>query len=121
MTRLKILLLVMFFAMPNLVLAQGSGNSRAGRSDFGVTKSVKGKILDISQEEGLVLIEDRKGNRFVAKVTENTKFKADKRTELRELSEAKELALEHFKVGHSVQMRFRAVDGAMMELKLRRT
>ena len=122
MTHLKLALIGLTLLLaPSVALAQGSGVPRTNGSDFSVTRSVKGIIVDMSLEEGLVLVENKKGERFVAKVTKDTKFKADKKTELRALAEAKELALEHFKVGHAVQMRFRAADGSMRELKLRRT
>ena len=124
--RWKMLLTMLLLAVPHLVFAQGSGTPRIGASSRGdfphnVTRSVKGIIMDINLEQGLVLVQDKDGERVVAKVDERTKFKADKKTELRELSEAKELMLEHFQVGQAVKMRYEAKTNRLVELKLRKT
>ncbi len=103
---------------PAIGWAQGSGSTGPSDGSFRVTHSVRGTLVQIDLEKGLVTVKDRKGNVVTAKVSEGTSLKADKGTALRELSEQGELSLGHFERGSPVKMTFRSVDWSVLELKV---
>lgn len=105
---------------PVMGWAQGSGSGPTDGS-FRVTLSVRGTLVHVDQEQGLVSVKDRKGNVVTAKVSPGTTLKADKGTALRELSEQGELSLAHFEVGSPVKLTYRSVDWTALELKVLRS
>ena len=78
---------LLIFSLPVGLMAQGSGSvSRPtrtggyGSSPFAVTRSVKGTIVEIQAEKGIVVVQEKNGKRHVLKVGEKTEFKAGKKT-----------------------------------------
>ncbi len=104
---------------PAIGWAQGSGSTGpADGGSFRVTQSVRGTLVQLDLEKGLVSVRDRKGNVVTAKVSEGTTLKADKGTSLRQLSEQGELSLAHFETGFPVKLTYRSVDWSVLELKV---
>jgi hypothetical protein len=117
--QLKMFALSLFAILaPSLGFAQGSGSTSPNEGSFRVIHSVRGTIMHIDEEEGLVTVEDRKGNVVTAKMSKGTTLKADKGTAFRELSDEGELALSHLKTGLPVKLTFRSVDWTILELKV---
>jgi len=98
--------------------SQGSGSTAPADGSFRVTQSVRGTLVQIDVEQGLVSVKDRKGNVITAKVSKGTILKADKGTALRELSEQGELSLAHIQKGSAVKLTYRSVDWTVLELKV---
>ena len=68
---------LLIFSLPVGLMAQGSGSvSRPtrtggyGSSPFAVTRSVKGTIVEIQAEKGVVVVQEKNGKRHVLKVGE---------------------------------------------------
>ncbi len=105
--------------------AQGSGSG--GRqpsptsgvprdeSAFTVTRTVKGTIADLNLEERRLVVEDKKGKRHSLKVSDETRYKADKKTQL---AEKKDLALRDFQAGQLVRVLYRPEDETALEVRL---
>ena len=86
----KIGTLLLVVLLPAAAMAQGSGSTRGqpdsrsargqldSRSAFAVTRTVKGTIAEINADDGLLVVEDKKGRRYEFRVDDETKFKADK-------------------------------------------
>ncbi len=104
--------------------AQGSGPGRqpsptsgVPREEpaFGVTRTVKGTIAELNPEERRLVVEDKKGKRHSLKVSDETRYKADKKTEL---AEKKDLALRDFQAGQLVRVLYRPEDETALEVRL---
>lgn len=114
----KLTVLATILLVPVSVFAQGSGSAGDERS-FATIRSVKGTLAEIDYDKGYVLVSDARGGRHAVKTNQNTKFAADKGTELAELAAAKELTLRHFEKGYLVQLTYRTLDRVATELKLK--
>jgi len=115
----KTIAMALFFGlMPAIGWAQGSGSTAPADGSFRVTQSVRGTLVALDVDQGLVSVKDRKGNVITVKVSTGTILKADKGTALRELSEEGELSLAHFETGFPVKLTFRTVDWTALELKV---
>lgn len=121
LSKIAPLLLVLF--LPAVALAQGSG-STGSRPTYGssspayaVTRSVKGTVTTIEADRGLIVVEDKNGKMHEFKVDNKTKYKAEKKTELRG---KKGISLADFQLGQPVKVTYRADDGTITELRLRR-
>ncbi len=113
----KIGTLLLVVLLPAAVFAQGSGSTR-GRSPFGVTRAVTGTIAEINADDGLLVVEDKKGRGYKFRIDSGTKFKADKKTEL---LGKKDISLSDFHTGRKVKITYRANDGKVREVRLKRT
>lgn len=109
---------------PSVASAQGSGSTGAefpGLSSVPlvVTRSVNGIVAQIEATLGLIAITDEKGRRHEFRVTRETRFSADKNTEL---AGKKEIDLLDFQPGWPVRFTFRPDDKnkVLADLKLRR-
>ena len=117
----KIGTLLLVVLLPAAALAQGSGSTRGQpdtRSAFAVTRAVTGTIAEINADDGLLVVEDKKDRRYEFRVDSGRKFKADKKTELRG---KKDIALSDFHTGRKVKVTYRANDGKVREVRLKRT
>lgn len=127
MRRIAIGTLMFIFALPIASLAQGSGSSGPppspssigdwNQGSFDVTRSVKGKIVEVAKDKQTVTVEDKTGKRFAVKVGEKTKFKADKKTEL---AGRDDITLGDFEIGQPVKVTYIASNSMATELKLLR-
>ncbi len=127
LARTAVLLSIMSF--PTFLFAQGSGSTaprpRASDSSldypsetpFAVTRSVSGKILQVDTKGNTIVVEDAKGKRYQFKIQADTKFKADKKTELQH---RKNIALGDLETGQFVQITYLASNNAPTEVRLRR-
>lgn len=122
LSKIAPLLLVLF--LPAVALAQGSG-STGSRPTYGssspayaVTRSVKGTVTTIEADRGLIVVKDKNGKMYEFKVDNKTKYKAEKKTELRG---KKGISLADFQLGQPVKVTYRADDGTITELRLRRS
>ncbi len=122
--RILALTLVVTTLLSGAAFSQGSGPSRPpsstsgiprGESAFAVTRTVKGTIAELNAEERRLVVEDNKGNRHSLKISDETRFKADKKTEL---AEKKDLALGDFQTGQLVRVLYRPADETAIELRL---
>lgn len=123
--RILVVTLIVATLFTTAALAQGSG--AGGRqpsptsgvpreeSAFTVTRTVKGTIADLNLEERRLVVEDKKGNRHSLKVSDETRYKADKKTEL---AEKKDLALRDFQTGQLVRVTYRSEDETAVEVRL---
>ncbi len=109
---------------PSVARAQGSGavgGDPSGLSaiPFVVTRSVNGIVAEIEPKLRLIAIVDEKGRRHEFRVVADTRFFADKNTEL---AGKKELDLIDFQPGWPVRFTFRPDDKykRLADLKLRR-
>jgi len=128
MKRIRMAALFVFFVVPALAWAQGSGShpepsrptpdtSGAGNAPFEVSRSLTGKILEIQLDSHVLVVEDKDGKRVAFKLDGQTEFKADKKTEL---EGRKNLKLEDFESGQMVKVTFRPNDNKVLEVRLRR-
>ncbi len=126
MKHLLLSLTFLFFALPAVVMAQGSGSTAepptprsSGVEDiatpFIVTRSVTAKIVEIDVEKGIFVVE-HEGKLVNVKVDKKTRFKADKKSEL---GGRKSLSLADFFVGNTVKITFIPADGRIVEVRLR--
>ena len=122
LSKIAPLLLVLF--LPAVALAQGSGSTRSrptyGSSSpaFVVLRIVKGTVTTIEADRGLIVVKDKKGKMHEFKVDNKTKYKAEKKTELRG---KKGISLADFQLGQPVKVTYRADDGTVTELRLKRS
>jgi hypothetical protein len=126
--------LLLLFALPLVVFAQGTqgppvvipaqtsiptlSTERMGNPpDAFATRSLTAKILKIHEAAHSLIVEDATGRRVEVAVTEKTRLKADKQTEL---ADRQKLSLTDFKVGQTVKVTFFVRDGEVAEVRLRR-
>ncbi|MCI0624448.1 MAG: hypothetical protein L0387_22850 [Acidobacteria bacterium] len=117
--------LLLTLVLPVAALAQGSGSTGGGyprRSEtppaFDVTRDLTGTITELNAETGLLVVEDKQGKRVVLNVDGGTRFKADKKTELRD---KKNLSLGDFQPGQTVKVTYQPEDGRVLEVRLKRS
>ncbi len=123
MNRIIALTLGMTLLCSTPALAQGSGStptsqpSRSTGSErpFDVERTVKGTIAALDVEDNRLVVEDKKGKRVTLKLSDDTKYKADKKTEL---ADRKTLAARDFKQGHLVRVRYSAEKEIALEVRL---
>ena len=115
---------LLIFSLPVGLMAQGSGSvSRPtrtggyGSSPFAVTRSVKGTIVEIQAEKGVVVVQEKNGKRHVLKVGEKTEFQAGKKTAM---AGKKHLSLTDFEPGEPVKITYLAADMTITQFRLRR-
>lgn len=108
--------LLFVLSRAELLMAQGSGPNRS-ISSFEVKKTISGSVLSINMTEGTLMVEDKKGQRYKFYLDEDTEFKADKNSEL---SNQKDLSLEHFKKGHTVKVTYRADGKRVFEVRFKK-
>jgi len=145
--------LLTLVVLPVAVHAQGSGSSGSRPAQprpsqppkdvrdstperaFAVTSSVTGKILEVDQDQGIFVVEDKKGNRRELKLTAKTKLKGDKSKEAmmkKEETTAKEggsmeekemmmkkSIIQSLHVGQNVKVKYLASDNTAIEIQLR--
>jgi hypothetical protein len=121
--------LVLAFAWPVFAFAQGSGSTapttgpRTIGGDMGeapafaVTRTLTGKIVGIEAAQNLLVVEDDGGKRHNFKLSKDTRFRADKNTELQG---RKHLSLSNFDVGAAVKITYLASGDTATEVRLRR-
>lgn len=85
-------------------------------SDYEMTRTFMGKIIEISVEDGFVSIEGKKGERQRFLINGKTKLKADKKTDL---ADKKDLALTDFQAGHAVKITYWPAGRLATELRLK--
>jgi len=129
MSRFKISTLLLAFAWPVFAFAQGSGSTapttgpRTIGGDMGeapafaVTRTLTGKIVGIEAAQNLLVVEDDGGKRHNFKLSKDTRFRADKNTELQG---RKHLSLSNFDVGAAVKITYLASGDTATEVRLRR-
>ncbi len=129
MKSIRLAALVSFFIFPALALAQGSGSENrplqtpqqqqggGPTNDFQVLRTFTGKILEISLDSHLLVVENKDGKNVQFKLDDHTKFKADKKTELQG---RKNLKLDDFEKGQTVNVVFSPSDNRVVEVRLRR-
>ena len=129
MSRFKISTVLLAFAWPVFAFAQGSGSTapttgpRTIGGDMGeapafaVTRTLTGKIVGIEAAQNLVVVEDDGGKRHNFKLSKDTRFRADKNTELQG---RKHLSLGDFDVGAAVKITYLASGDTATEVRLRR-
>ena len=129
MSRFKISTLLLAFAWPGFAFAQGSGSTapttgpRTIGGDMGeapafaVTRTLTGKIVGIEAAQNLLVVEDDGGKRHNFKLSKDTRFRADKNTELQG---RKHLSLGDFDVGAAVKITYLASGDTATEVRLRR-
>lgn len=139
--------LLALFVLPVAAHAQGSGSSGgssrptrdASASEpeqaFAVTRSLTGRIVEVSQEQGIFWVEDKRGNRHELKLTAKTKVKGDKSKEAmmkKDEAMAKEggsmeekemmmmkSMMESLQVGQNVKVKYLASNNTATEIQLR--
>jgi len=128
MNRFVISTLLLAFAWPRFAFAQGSGSTapttgpRTIGGDMGpapafaVTRTLTGKIVGIDAAKNLLVVEDDGGKRHDFKLSKDTRFRADKKTELQG---RKHIALGDFEVGAAVKITYLASGDAATEVRLR--
>ncbi len=108
----------------SLAFAQGSGStggsvapkgSIASTDDFKVTRSLEGKIAEIKSDEKLVVIENKKGERYNLKFTDETKIAS-----LKTGDGGAALKWADLKAGQNVKAVFRPSDSHAVALKVLR-
>ncbi len=127
MNRTAAFTLTLIILLSTLAFAQGSGSSAPSggqpaslpSSDppFDVTRTVKGTIASLELEERRLVVEDKKGKRVALKLTDETKYKADKKTEL---ADRKDLSARDFKQGQLVRVLYDTKEEAALEVRLAR-
>src|SRR5271156_6722759 len=128
---IRLAALLSFLVFPALALAQGcivnsrpqipqqqaGSSSTANSTDFEVLRSLAGKISEIGLDSHLLVVEDKDGKSVRFKLDDHTKFKADKKTEL---EGRKNLKLDDFEKGQTVNVVFSPSDNRVVEVRLRR-
>ncbi|MBI1941257.1 MAG: hypothetical protein HYS33_07095 [Acidobacteria bacterium] len=127
MKRMAIGTLMFILVLPIATLAQGSGSSAPpssprsvgewDKTSFAVTRTVKGKIVKVTDDKQFIVVEDKNGKRVAVRVGEKTKFKADKKTEL---AGRDDITLGDFELGQPVKVTYLASGSMATELKLLR-
>ncbi|MCI0404352.1 MAG: hypothetical protein L0212_12680 [Acidobacteria bacterium] len=125
MNRKTVFTLAVTLLLSTLAFAQGSGSAPSGgappsrippsEAAFSVTSSVKGTIASLELEERRLVVEDKKGQRVALKLNDNTRYKADKKTEL---ADRKDLTARDFKPGQLVRVLYDTKDEAALEVRL---
>ncbi len=124
----RIAALFSIMSLPTILFAQGSGSTAPppgmdtrldypSETPFAVTRSVSGKILRVDTKEKTIVVEDAKGKHYQFKIQADTKFKADKKTELQN---RKNILLGDFETGQMVRITYLASNNAPTEIRLRR-
>ncbi len=118
------LVLLAVCVAPGSVFAQGSGSTGPGfpggaGAPLAVTRTINGIVAEIDPNLRLIAVTDEKGRRYEFRVTPETRFSADKNTEL---AGKKELDLVDFQPGWPVRFTFRPDDKSkvLADLRLRR-
>lgn len=127
MNEIRIGTLLLAFTLPGFAFAQGSGSTAPiagprGMPDepattFAVTRTLTGKIVKIDAAKNSLLVEDDNGKRHEFKLSKDTRFKADKKTEL---EGRKHIALGDFEEGAPVRITYLASGDTATEVRLRR-
>ena len=83
---------------------------------FAVTRTLTGKIVGIDAAKNLLVVEDDGGKRHDFKLSKDTRFRADKQTELQG---RKHISLGDFEVGAAVKITYFASGDTATEVRLR--
>ena len=129
MNRLVISTLLLALAWSGFAFAQGSGSTApptvprtigdemGSAPAFAVTRTLTGKIVGIDAAKNLLVVEDDGGKRHDFKLSKDTRFRADKKTELQG---RKHISLGDFEVGAAVKITYLASGDTATEVRLRR-
>jgi hypothetical protein len=82
---------------------------------FEVTRSVEGTLSSVDPAKRLITVTDKKGRQAAFFLSDRTRLKADKKTEL---SSKKKLELADFRVGDPVRITFVASEDKALEVRL---
>lgn len=100
----------------SLAFAQGSGSTAgnaASSDDFKVTRSVEGKIAQVTVKDNLFVVEDKTGDCHSFHFTDETKIASAKSDTDKTSSKVSDL-----KAGKKVKVVFRASDSQAVRVKL---
>ncbi|MDQ2856097.1 MAG: hypothetical protein M3R68_07190, partial [Acidobacteriota bacterium] len=80
------------------------------------SRSMTGKVLKVSAEENLLIIDSPKIGAIKFALNKNVRTKADKNTEL---SDRRDISLADYKPGQIVKVTYRLSDNKVLEIRLK--
>ncbi|HEX2574372.1 MAG TPA: glycosyltransferase 87 family protein [Polyangia bacterium] len=119
MKRTRVLAVLFTLSLGPAALAQGSGSTGGDPigqgAPFIVTHSVKGTVVEINADESQLVVEDKKGRRYLLKTNPETAYKAAKKTAL---ADKTDLTLRDFQVGQPVRVQYLPEQDLAVEVRL---